>query len=369
MVSAFEKKLFLISPFFLFLAISTCAVVVNLIFFSDWKLSHYLYVVGAISFLTTYGYVVVLYKVAIGSSEPKLSKFSFSENILRYYIWLGFIGAVIGGVVIFHRGFSGAEGLFFNLRYAHTKDQESLYGASQLALFSLVVSGVKFLDRRFMVALAAFFLYLIPSFAAAERTSILYGFTFLMYLAVATGYLNLKYIVGFFLALIVIFISIALSSEKLYVNDVFFLLPYLGFGITAFDDWVLGHSNSGCSGLIFGSFGNIADYFSGRAGCSDMDFAPDGLFNVYTYVANPYLWGGEGGIVFLMAGLGCFYAILKIKEKCSYFFLMLNACLIFSVVIVFYAWTFTLTTHMYMAILLTPVFYGFNVKKLRFFKY
>lgn len=365
----FFSKNILVSPFFLFAAISALTVTVNLTFFSDWNFSHYLFVMGALAFLATYAYVTIFYDIAIGSNNAVENKLSFNRKLLKFYAWLGFLGAVIGIVVIFIRGFNGAEGLFFNLRYAHTKDQESLYGASQLALFSLVVSGVRFLEKKFFFSFIAFLMYLIPSFAAAERTSILYGFVFLMYVAVHTGYVNIKYVFGFMFLLVALFVLIAASSEKLYVNDAFFLLPYLGYGITAFDNWVLGHSNTGCLGLVFGSFGNIADYFSGRTGCSDMDFAPDGLFNVYTYTANPYLWGGEFGVLLSMSLLGSFFAIAKIFEKNSFLFLLINACFIFSIVIAFYAWTFSLTTHVYMIIILTPIFFGVNFKRFDIFKY
>jgi oligosaccharide repeat unit polymerase len=351
----------LISPFFLLLLISIAAIAANLKYFSNWSFGHTLYSLGVFTFLISYSYVILIFGLS-GVVKRTVVSFPLDLNykILKIYFVLGAIGAVIGFILIVSRG-GGGEGLFFNLRYAHTYDEKSSYGASHLALFSLVVSGVSLLNGNYKLAFIYFVSYLIPSLATAERTSILYGFSFLAYLGLSARRLKLRVILGSVFILFILFYIIAFSSGKLYSDEVFFVLPYFAYGISAFNDWVSGLSNVGCSSLVFGTSSKVLDFFSNKVSCSETDLAPDGFFNVYTYVMNPYVWGGVTGLVSVMAVLGFVYALFRIFEKRSVYFLFLNASLVFSILMTFYAWTFSLTTHLYMAIILVPIFVKFSL--------
>jgi len=361
-----KNSQFLISQPLLIVIVAFFSIVINLLFFSDFSEAHLLYIEGVASFVFAYFFVFFIYNLTKKKkSLPTKSVICFSRSLIRVYSTIGVFGALIGCIIFFKNGFGG-ESLFFNLRVAHTINNESLYGAQHFGLFSLVISALHVLMGNYKRAIAFIFLYMIPVLAAAERTGILYGFSFIAYIWASTRPIKFYKLISGFAVLIILFVLVANSAGKLYSEDMFFLIPYLGYGITAFDNWVLGYSTPYCYAPTFGVVGVLIELVSGYifgCHCNEIDLAPDGSFNVYTYLASPYLLGGEIGLIAVMFIFGMLIALFKICEKFNNYFLFINASFLFSIIMIFYAWTFSLTTHLYIALITIPLFFKFSLMR------
>lgn len=172
------------------------------------------------------------------------------------------------------------------------------------------------------------------------------------------GYVNLKLVAVFFLLLIFLFIVIAVGSGRVTGNtDYQFLYDYLGYGITNFDYYIYSRSYEGCGEPIFGVFYKLLQI--DKTGCDAVRglFTVQDRFNVYTYVAAPYLYGGWPGVTVIMIIVGAFYAFLweMARIKGGYFIVLLSIYM-YALFMVFYAWQFSLTTYIYMIFILFPLF-------------
>jgi hypothetical protein len=123
----------------------------------------------------------------------------------------------------------------------------------------------------------------------------------------------------------------------------------------------------GWASIVFGNVVGLLSSHLDSASCeSVLPPPPTGWFNVYSYVANPYMYGGIGAVSLTMAILGCFYAVLVyFAQRIEGYPLALLSCFIYPLLMAFYAWQFSLTTFVYLAIVLIPLFsHGWRKKSM-----
>ncbi|WP_082693525.1 oligosaccharide repeat unit polymerase [Aquitalea magnusonii] len=198
-----------------------------------------------------------------------------------------------------------------------------------------------------------FIAFLIPSISIGERTSILFGVCAILYVSISCGYARFKHLLFAGLFFIALAVLMAFSAGKDQSNGMFFLLPYFSYGISAFDANILANPSISCLGIVFGSFAKVLPLHE----CVSPISIDDGEFNVFTYLAEPYLWFGMWGVFFAMSFMGLFYGFLKGLESRSSYFVIVNATLIFSVFMIFYAWLFNLVTPLYVALTCIPLYW------------
>lgn len=338
------------------LLIGLASLVVNLFFYSSFSYQHYLFLSGILISFFSYCYLNNLILPLGKKIEFKtLHGFRFSKFFLKTYMALGMLGAAIAIVLFLQRGVFGAGDLFFNLRYAKTVDRLTDYGANHFALFSLIASVILLLGNENKSSILMFIISLFPAFSGVERTGILYNIVFYMYFYLKINGLHLKTIGAFSILFLLFAIPLAfLTNKALGAAGEFFLIPYFSYGLEAFGERLVGAKVGMPASEVFGVFGSISDIVLGRK-ISYYDLGDSGLFNVYTYVYQPYFLLGEVGFFILMAALGMLFSIVNSLVRNNIYFLFINASLIYSVIMIFYDWTFNMTTHLYVAIAALPL--------------
>ncbi len=341
-----------LNPAWVIFFIGIGSLTVNIIFYGEPGTSHRLFFIGILLCVLTY----LLCQIATSNAPLKIQKkaviFKTIKPIrfIKIYEALGVFGLIISLYLIYSRGIQGASEIYVNLRYARTVDQLPDYGAGHLSLFSLAASVGNLIcnnKRRSIIFLVISFF---PSFAAMERTGILYRVIFYAYfyfsiygIKARTTVLSTTIVLGAF------YLMSELLNKSTY-NDLPFFVPYFSYGLTAFNEQI----NAG-------SAVTARDVFGIAAAPLDALLKPvyesdsSGFFNVYTYIFQPYVLMGELGLYAVMIGLGAiFYALQKYADKIFYLN-FITASLLFSAVMIFYDWTFSLTTHLYMAIIAIPL--------------
>jgi oligosaccharide repeat unit polymerase len=345
------------------LLIGLASLVVNLIFYSSFSYQHYLFLGGIlISFSSYYFLHNLIHPLGKKNVSKTLHGYSFSKYLLNTYLALGMFGGAIAIVLFLQRGVFGAGDLFFNLRYAKTVDRLTDYGASHFALFSLIASAMLLLGKKNKISILIFVTSLLPAFSGVERTGILYNIVFYMYFYLKIHGFNFKVIGTFSILFLLIAISLAFLTNKAFgAAGEFFLIPYFAYGLEAFSERLVGVKVGMPASEVFGIFGRISDIILERK-ISYHDLGDSGVFNVYTYIYQPYFLLGEAGFFILMSALGVFFLIINELIKKNIYFLFINASLIYSVIMIFYDWTFNLTTHLYIAIAALPLLVRFKNK-------
>lgn len=357
-----KLRFYLTSPLVILVVIVALMFAMNLLVLGEqWQWGHNVFLLGICSFVIVYilasfmlcGGVFNIYSMEVGDADaPRLLVFS--------YWCLSFLGLVLSCYRIYRFGINGPleGGVLFNLRYVYIWGHESNYGAQHFSLFALCLALYYAQKKRILLCIVASAIYLISALSLAERTSVLFLFVSVVYTLFYIGWVKLKGLLVFFALLVLIFCIIAVATGRAGGEKGFdFLYSYFGYAVTALSTWMDGQAGKGCADLILGK---VVDILSlGLYSCVpfDVGFADDD-FNVLTYASSPYLAGGVGAVIISMAVLGGWYACLR-RLACLHggYFLAMLSCYVYALVMVFYAWQFSLTTYVYVGLILLPLFY------------
>jgi oligosaccharide repeat unit polymerase len=283
-----------------------------------------------------------------------------AETDCSLYWLVSFVGVYISLYSIVKIGLIQDGSLFENLRASHTREGNSILLTAHLSLFSLVLAQYYAYQKRGCLTLLALSFSLLGSLVFAERTSILMKISAVYYVWVWVSGLKMKTAVFAIVALFSLLVIVAIGAGKSGGSGKeYFLVTYAGFGLTAFVIWVFGHEAVQCYSSVFGNvIGRVIDILAvSEQSCETFQGAPSGKFNVYTYIANPYLLFGEIGVYCVMFVLGGLYSVLYnyalVKRG---FFILMTGVMVYPLIMVFFAWTFHLTTYFYMFFILIPLF-------------
>lgn len=349
--------------------------VVNLSVYSSWGVAHTIYVSGLAAFIISYIFTKIvissLYaRVHFAAVVPTSWLRPSREPVVIIYWVLGIAGSLVAMYAIIFIGVLGDKALFFNLRYAHTVEKSSIPFLGHLSLFSFALSLLYAYRGQAKLSVILLLMSILGSIAVAERTGILMKIMAVFYVfswVHGFSFKNLSKAVFLFLGLS---FAIAFSAGKWGgEGQEFFLLKYLGFGITSFEMWVYNSGKVACYKNLFGNvLGPLLDDIIGNASeCNAIYNTPSGEFNVYSYASSPYLLFGPLGVVWVMAVIGFFYAALHhLAVRRSGFYLLILSVFIYPLVMVFYDWQFDLTSLLYMVIIIFPFFVRINSRHYRF---
>lgn len=357
-----KLRFYLTSPLVILVAITISMLTMNLVVLNEqWLWGHNVFLIGVFSFVIVYALVSLM---ACGGTfniqSMEVGNASAPRIIIFSYWCVSFLGLLLSCYRIFRFGINGPleGGVLFNLRYVYIWGNESNYGAQHFSLFALCLSIYYAQKKQIFMCIFAGAIYLVSALSLAERTSVLFLFVSVVYTLFYIGWVKLKGLLVFFSLLVLIFCIIAVATGRAGGEKGFdFLYSYFGYAVTAFSAWMDGQAGKGCADLIFGKFVDILSL--GLYSCIpfDVGFADDD-FNVLTYASSPYLFGGIGAVIISMAILGGWYACLR-RLACLHggYFLAMLSCYIYALVMIFYAWQFSLTTYVYVALIFLPLFY------------
>lgn len=366
------SRLFSTSPLVVLLVVTMSMFAVNLFVLDEaWSWGHNVFLAGVVSFC-------VIYMLAIFFSTGGRLKTSIvlereihppSSALVGLYWLLSVVGLLLSLYRIWKFGINGPMegGVLFNLRYVYIWGSESNYGAQHFSLFACCLSLYYAQRRRIGMCLLSGSIYLIAALALAERTSILFLFVSLAYTLFFVGWIKIRGLLLFFCLLILLFCVIAVATGRAGGDKGYgFLFAYFGYAVTALQSWVENKDGLGCADLIFGKLLDILSVGNYACVPYDVGFADDD-FNVLTYVSSPYLVGGVPIVIASMALLGGWYAFLRryALSKGGYFLAMLS-CYMYALVMVFYAWQFSLTTFIYVGVILVPLFFEKDIRRFVF---
>ncbi len=350
----------LLSPVFVMLFITLLMFFANVIALDQpWEWGHSVYALGVLSFVIAYmlTYVSLILTDVV---SPKITANTPYRLIVRFYWVLSFLGLLLSLYKIYSVGVDNPYGsVLLALRIANTWEHQPSYGAQHFALFALCLALYYAQKKRAFPCFVVSVIYLVSAFSMAERTSMMFLFVAVGYTAINESWVTLKGLLVALGVLISLFIIVAIGTGKTGGDKGYdFILLYLGYAVTAFSQWTEGKEYLGCADLVFGKFADLMSL--GLYSCSPLDLGLTNKdFNVLTYAASPYLVGGLPAVVVSMMVMGVFFAFLRalaIKRKGYY--LALLSCYMYALIMMFYAWQFSLTTYLYLMVILFPLFAG-----------
>lgn len=350
----------LVSPVFILLFITTLMFAANIFALEqEWEWGHSVYLLGVLSFVVLY-FLVYAFLLLTNFITPKKEVSVPYLFVIQLYWVLSFVGLVLCLYKIIVVGMSGQyDSVLLALRIANTWEHQPSYGAQHFALFSLALALYYAQRKRAFPCIIAASIYLVSAFSMAERTSMLFLFVAIGYTAINEGWVKLKGLLVSFALLVALFIIVAIGTGKTGGDNSYdFLLKYFSYAVTAFSVWTEGREYLGCADLVFGKLIDIISL--GLYSCAPLDLGlTDRDFNVLTYAASPYLAGGTPAVIVSMAFLGGVFALLRVLAmKRKGYYLALLSCYMYALIMMFYAWQFSLTTYLYLALIFIPLFAG-----------
>lgn len=350
----------ILAPPFVFSFVGFTSFITGLFFFdAKFGPAFYLFFIGLLFF--TLGFLF-FYNKSDNSFNFNLDFKVAPRWVVLIYWFMSFVGLALSIRTIYVYGVLGSlDGLFLNLRYEKSYGESSYLGAQHLSLFALALGFYYAAHKMFFKFIFVCMVFLISAISIAERTSILFGFSSILYFLFFLRYIGFKVVFISLFVIMALFVIIAVSAGKTGGGGVFSFIPaYFSYSFIAFDEYVYGREFQGCLRYVFGTVGDIID----PDGCSaTKDLHTDTRHNVYTYVSSPYLLMGPIGVPLLMLFVGVWYGFLwKFASRFSGYFLVVLSCYIYGVIMVFYAWQFSNTTYIYMIILAAPLFLKFKTR-------
>jgi oligosaccharide repeat unit polymerase len=356
-------KLSVTSPAFIIVFITGAMLFVNLFILNEsWEWGHTLFVSAVLCFVVFY-VIVILLLFGVGNgikSKIPSQGFEASSSTLKIYWALSLIGLLLSLYRIYAFGLMGDKGaILLNLRYAYIWEDHSNYGAQHFSLFALCLALYYAQRVQLLVCAAAGLIYLISALSLAERTSMLFLFASVVYTLVSARSIGVRGIVSLFSIMIGLFVIVAVGTGRADDERPYeFILSYFGYAVTAFSHWLDGKEYQGCADLVFGKIINVLTLGFYSCEAFDVGFSDDD-FNVLTFMANPFLFGGTFMVLLSMSALGGWFGLLRfLAEKRAGYFLAILSCYVYALVMIFYAWQFSLSTYFYVALILIPLFYN-----------
>lgn len=338
----YPKRLNLAISFLVITVVSLCF---NLAFHPGYNKYHFIYLIGAVSLVIGASFGSLAFPTRENSNY--FLEFYFRPKVVLVYKVLAWAG-LLTSIYLFYAyglGLNVGSNPLDNLRHAKTVENLSFYGTDYFGIFSIIVSSILRIQGRLSQSFFYFLASITTSFASAERTSILYYFVIYFGLGILSREkVNWKSLAFIFGALLFVFAIIAFFTNKLVDKDESLIfLKYFTYPLEALSVY-----NIRCQSLpiesVLGVLGKIIYYF-GSDNVSSL--CTETGFNVYSYIYKPLRLFGEIGFVCLMSTLGFLFVIIERKSRNSLPFLVLKCSLLFSIIMIFYDWTFGLTSHFY----------------------
>lgn len=269
----------------------------------------------------------------------------------------GCIGFLITVYLLVTRGLLSGDAIGYALRYAHMYGEQSDYGAfhflvaAQALGYFLILSNNRNRRRLGLVLVLA---CLLGSIVKMERTSILMLLSSVAFL-VHYRTRQTKYLLYPILICAFLFFLVAQLTFKMDTVVGNFFLAYLGYGIKAFDEYIVR-----LPGVDGGSnvFLLIHKLLGGGRGGESINIE-SGEFNVFSYIQAPYMDFGVMGVILITYIFGLIWGMVYNCIRFSAFAVLMYASMIYPAIVVFYAWQFSLTTYIYLFIVYLVIF-GFN---------
>lgn len=274
---------------------------------------------------------------------------------MRLYIGLSLIGLFLSIYILITRGFTTDGNVFYNLRYSYTYLKLPTYGSEYLSLFSLLCSVIFLLEKNNKKSFLFLSFSIIASLSFAERTSILYSMAFYYYFYSSIYKQTLYKKIFFVIFVLIIFQIIASSAGKGYSNNGSnYLYSYFAYPLESYSEKIMGHNVMASYRSVFGVLAIPIDIIQDEPIINNYD---EGGFNVYSYLFPALNLLGEGLFYMMMVIFAVLLSIINYISRKFFYFHFISASLYFSCVMIFYAWTFSVTTHLYVALIALPLFY------------
>lgn len=160
----------------------------------------------------------------------------------------------------------------------------------------------------------------------------------------------------FILAIGLLFLLVVMNnSRSIETSSAFFsvdnqIMQYIGRPIIAFDQWVLPYSNSSNQLLVFEPLNKVLLMLN-IINPTNINLAPRGQFNVYSYLRAPYMDFGIIGVVLIMflVGIVCHYFYIKYKSR-NKSWIIFYSIFSYGMVMSFFDWQFFIITFVYLFI-------------------
>lgn len=342
------------------LLIGVLSLISNLYLYSRYGDTQETYLYGLITLFISY-FILRISKIESRKNSGILY-FSFSKPIaiVKIYYYFSFFGLLLALIIIYSRGISQSESIFFSLRYAHTIDQLPTYGLQYFSLFSLVLSVYFLVEKKNRKSIIFFIIPIIISLTFAERSSILYTVTVYLYFYTLLNKVNKLILIIAFFVLLTLFQIIALSAGKAIGSDgENYVLSYFSYPLVAFEEKLLGYTINPSYRSVFGILATPLDSIFSHDHFNSFD---ESGFNVYTYMYPTFFLFGKTGFFLIMSALGFFLFFIEMLSSRIFVLHFLRASILFSSVMIFYAWTFSITNHIYIIMIALPLFYRVKIK-------
>lgn len=343
----------IVYPPFALVSIALISTALNIVFFSKRLLAtHILYLTGILAFSVFFFYIIVLKYCVSPQSYLKKENITYKKYLLKFYKCLSFVGLAIALYLFITRGILPGGPILFNLRYENIYGNSSNYGVSHLSLFALFLSIKYSTEKNWKSSVGFFLIFSCTSILLVERTSLLMGLSAVIYASIKYETLKKRHLVFSILTLILLFSFMAFHTNKLTFEGTNFFLAYLSYGFTAFERHILTITPTGDMLPILGIIGRtLKAIFSIQSTPIRLVSLASNDFNVFTYLAIPYIWLGPLGVITSMSTLGVIYAVLQINEKRHPAIFFANCTLLFPLILIFFDWGFSYTTPVYMFII------------------
>lgn len=349
----------LISPLVLISLFGLPPLLLNLIFLSEqWGIEHTLYLEGIIFFQITY---ITSRLILFQNRKYYYYNISASSLAIKIYWMLNLISALISIYLFVKIGILGSGDFLYNLRFRYSYEAPTLFGSEYFSLFGLSLSIYYAFNKSNSFMLLSLLPPVLAGIAMGGRGTVLFpvAAVFLVYLS-----MHRVTIVQFISALVFLLsmlLAMTFNSGKTELLGMFFVIPYVANGISAFREWYLDSSITNCLGKFGGIIGSTLNALSDNKCLDVATNVPDGVFNVFTYLSAPYQFGGESALLISMALLGILYALLVYASQRTVFFKAMLALYSYPLIMIFYDWFFSLTTYIYMIFLLAPLMFKISI--------
>lgn len=269
----------------------------------------------------------------------------------------GIIGMLITVYLLVTRGLLSGDAIGYALRYAHMYGEESDYGAfhflvaAQALGYFMILSGSR-QRRRFgwVLVLAC----LLGSIVKMERTSVLMLLSSVAFLVHYRTRKTKLLLYPILISALLFFLIAQLTFKADTVVGNFFL-AYLGYGIKAFDEYIIRLAGVDGGSNVF----LLIHKLLGRGRSGESIDIEAGEFNVFSYIQAPYMDFGVMGVVLITYLFGLIWGAVFNCIRFSAFAVLMYASMIYPAIVVFYAWQFSLTTYIYLFVVYLAIF-GFN---------
>lgn len=322
------------------------------------------YLISIFSFVI--GYIFLTFFSVKNKSVLNLKNNKKLKSITKIYIFVGLIGFFISLYFALVYSLSGPKGFFFNLRYANTVQNKEIHG-KYLFLFFKVAGLIYIYNRKkwgtskvFILVLLLIFI-ITPFFTMARTALFMNLLSILVIYLLSNNKSNLKLLKDFKyislagLFLISSFFGYAFLTNKISNGILNTFLRYLGYPIISFNNYILEFGGVGNGSNVFYPLFKIADVFIDIKikSTGELVNLPPGVFNVFSFIADPYIDFNIIGNIFILFFLGLLFRYIYMKAKSNnLFFILLYSLTLFPLMLSFYAYTFKYVSWIYYFLIL-----------------